>query len=159
MQNSKTYSQKTAQVERAWHLLDAQSLSLGRLATVAARLLIGKHKATYTPHIEAGDYVVIINAQNLKVTGQKLHQKKYYRHSGFIGNLKTITLKQQKEKDPCQVIYLAVKGMLPKNKLQKERLKNLKIYVDENHAHAGQKPVAYEPVSKDKPKKKGVDRG
>ena len=141
--SNKTYSQKTAEVRRSWYLLDAQSLNLGRLATVAASLLIGKHKATYTPHIEAGDIVVIVNAAKLRVSGQKLTQKKYYRHSGFIGNLKTTTLQEQKEQNPEEVIRLAVKGMLPKNKLQQQRLKNLKIYAAEEHAHRAQKPIDY----------------
>lgn len=141
--NFKTPSQKKSQIDRNWHLLDAGQTTLGRLASVAASLLIGKHKPTYTPHIEAGDMVIIINAQDIKVSGKKEDQKKYYRHSGFIGNLKTSTFAREKDQDPKKVIYAAVKGMLPKNKLQQMRLNHLKIYLDGQHPHAPQKPRVY----------------
>jgi large subunit ribosomal protein L13 len=136
----KTYSAKPSEVERKWYVIDASEVTLGRLSTNVAKLLMGKDKTMYTHHIDTGDYVVVINAQDLVVTGKKLEQKKYYRHSGYPGALKEWTLSDQMEKDPTKVIYLSVRNMLPVNKLRPERLKRLKIYVDSNHDHEAQKP-------------------
>lgn len=137
----KTYSQKPSEVTRKWIVLDASEAPLGRLATAAAKYLIGKHKPTYTPHIDGGDYVIIVNAANLVVTGEKAADKTYYRYSGFPGGLTETTLKAQLEKDPTKIIEAAIRGMLPKNKLQSERMKRLKIYAGEAHNHEAQKPV------------------
>ena len=118
----KTYSQKGSEISREWYVIDAKSLPLGKLAVVIADKLMGKSKVTYTPHIDNGDYVVVINAKELKVTGEKLTDKKYYRHSGFPGGIKELSLAEVIEKDPGLAIKEAVKGMLPKNKLQAERM-------------------------------------
>lgn len=134
----KTYQQKPTQVSRRWHLLDAQSQPLGRLATKAAGLLIGKHKPTYSPHVDGGDYVIVTNARNLVVTGQKETTKTYYRHSGYPGNLRQKSLREQREVDPCKIINWAVRGMLPKNKLRPDRLARLKVYDGPDHPHQGQ---------------------
>ncbi len=142
--NQKTYSQKTAEVARKWILIDASEAPLGRLSTVVAKYLTGKYKPSYTPHIDGGDHVVIINADKLVVTGNKEIAKKYYRHSGYPGGIKEASLAEVREKDSTKAVVAAVKGMLPKNKLQPERLKRLKVYKDENHAHAAQKPVKVE---------------
>lgn len=136
----KTFQAKPDDVNREWILLDASEAPLGRLSTKIATLLTGKGKPTFTKHIDMGDYVVVINAEKLVVTGTKLDDKKYYRHSQYPGSLKTATLSEKLQKDPTDVIFLAVKGMLPKNKLITERLKRLKIYVGENHTHQGQSP-------------------
>lgn len=136
----KTYTQKPSEISRTWVEFDAAEAPLGRLATAAAKYLIGKHKPTYTAHIDAGDYVVITNAANLVVTGNKLEDKKYYRHSGFPGGIKERTLAEQIEKDPTKVIHDAVRGMLPKNKLLDERLKRLKIFAGADHNHGAQTP-------------------
>lgn len=136
----KTYSQKPSEVTRTWVEFDATEAPLGRLATNVAERLIGKHKPTYTAHIDAGDYVVVTNAAKLVVTGNKLQAKKYFRHSGFPGGIKERTLAEQLEKDPTKVIYDAVRGMLPKNKLMDARLKRLKIFAGSDHNHAAQTP-------------------
>lgn len=136
----KTFQAKPDDVNREWILLDASEAPLGRLSTKIATLLTGKGKPTFTKHIDMGDYVVVINAEKLVVTGTKLEDKKYYRHSQYPGSLKTATLSEKLQKDPTDVIFLAVRGMLPKNKLMAERLKRLKIYVGENHTHQGQSP-------------------
>jgi large subunit ribosomal protein L13 len=136
----KTYSQKPADVKRQWYLLDASELSLGRLAATAASLLLGKGKPTFTPHTDGGDYVVIINSSALVVTGKKLKDKTYYRHSGFPGGLYSRSLAEQMERDPNKVILQAVRGMLPVNKLRDGRLARLKIYADDQHNHAAQQP-------------------
>ncbi len=132
----KTFSLRKEDVKREWHLLDARGQVLGRLAVQAAKLLIGKHKPNYTPHIDNGDYVVVINAADVRVTGRKLKQKMYYHHTGYLGNLKELTLAQMLVKDPRKVIWLAVKGMLPKNKLRQQRLGRLKIFNDDQHPYA-----------------------
>lgn len=137
---NKTYSAKPSEVTRRWILIDASEAPLGRIATVIATYLTGKNKPMFTPHIDCGDYVVVINAAKLVVTGNKLADKKYYRYSGFPGGMKEMTLEQKLAKDPASVIELAVKGMLPKNKLSPERLARLRIFVDENHGHSAQKP-------------------
>lgn len=152
----KTYQQKSAEVSHKWLLIDASQAPLGRLATVIANYLIGKSKPTYTPHIDDGDYVVVINSDKLVVTGNKAEDKIYYRHSGYPGSLKSASLNELRVKDSTKIIHEAVKGMLPKNKLAAERIKRLKIYVDENHQHAPQQPVKVEitPAAKAKEAKK-----
>lgn len=136
----KTYSQKSSEIKREWYLIDASSLPLGKLAVVIADKLMGKSKVTYTPHTDNGDYVVVINAKNLKVTGNKLTDKMYYRHSGFPGGIKSLKLEEVIEKDPSYAIKEAVKGMLPKNKLAADRMARLRIFSDANHTHAAQNP-------------------
>lgn len=136
----KTYSQKTAEIKRDWYLIDASKLPLGKLAVIIADKLMGKSKVTYTPHIDNGDYVVVINAKDLVVTGNKMTDKKYYRHSGYPGNLKTLKLEEVIAKDPAYVIQSAVKGMLPKNKLTANRLARLRVFADAEHTHAAQNP-------------------
>lgn len=136
----KTYSQKPTEVSRRWILIDAKELPLGRLATEISKYLIGKYKPSYTPHIDGGDYVVVINAAEVPVTGNKEEGKIYYRHSGFPGGIKDATLKEVREKFPERIIENAVKGMLPKNKLADERMKRLKVFPGAEHAHTAQTP-------------------
>ncbi|MBQ8984363.1 50S ribosomal protein L13 [Candidatus Saccharibacteria bacterium] len=136
----KTYSQKGSEISREWYVIDAKSLPLGKLAVVIADKLMGKSKVTYTPHIDNGDYVVVTNAKELKVTGEKLTDKKYYRHSGFPGGIKELSLAEVIEKDPGLAIKEAVKGMLPKNKLQAERMSRLRVFAGAEHTHAAQNP-------------------
>jgi large subunit ribosomal protein L13 len=137
----KTYSAKPTEVTRTWYVVDAAEAPLGRVATKVATLLTGKGKPMFTHHIDCGDYVVIINAKDLKVTGNKMLNKMYYRHSGHPGNLKETSLKEQMEKDPTKVLEHAIRGMLPVNKLRDERLARLKVYADADHKHEAQKPV------------------
>ena len=136
----KTYSQKSSEISREWWLIDASTLPLGKLAVVIADKLMGKSKVTYTPNIDNGDYVVVVNAKNLKVTGEKMTQKKYYRHSGFPGGLTELKLEEVIEKDPSVAIREAVKGMLPKNKLSADRLARLRVFEGAEHAHTAQNP-------------------
>lgn len=136
----KTYSQKASEVSRDWYLIDASSMPLGKLAVVIADKLMGKSKVTYTPHIDNGDYVVVINAKNVVVTGEKMTQKKYYRHSGYPGGIKELKLEEVIEKDASRVIREAVKGMLPKNKLAAGRLTRLRVFEGAEHTHAAQNP-------------------
>ena len=136
----KTYSQKASEIKRDWYLIDASTLPLGKLAVVIADKLMGKSKVTYTPHIDNGDYVVVINAKNLVVTGNKMTDKKYYRHSGFPGGLTELKLEEVIEKDPSLAIKEAVKGMLPKNKLSADRLARLRVFEGAEHTHAAQNP-------------------
>lgn len=136
----KTYSAKPSDVERKWYVVDASELPLGRISTEVATLLTGKGKPMFTHHIDCGDYVIVVNAANLVVTGDKMVKKKYYRHSQHPGGLRETTLAFEMEKDPTKVIYQSVRGMLPVNKLRDERLKRLKIYAGETHDHAAQKP-------------------
>ena len=136
----KTYSQKSSEIKREWYLIDASTLPLGKLAVIIADKLMGKSKVTYTPHIDNGDYVVVINAKNLKVTGNKMTDKKYYRHSGFPGGLTELKLEEVIEKDPSVAIKEAVKGMLPKNKLAADRLARLRIFDGAEHTHTAQTP-------------------
>lgn len=138
----KTYSAKPKDVLHDWYLIDAAGLTLGRLATVLATYLQGKHKAQYTAHIDCGDNLIVINAAQIKVTGNKLTDKKYYHHSGYPGGIKERSLEDQLKRDPTKVIEAAVKGMLPKNRLQDDRLARLKVYATSEHTHAGQKPTA-----------------
>ncbi len=137
----KTFSQSQKAVSRQWYLLDAAEAPLGRVATRAASLLIGKGKPTISPNIDAGDFVVIINAAQVGITGDKLAKKMYYRHSGFPGGLRTKSLNELMTQDPTQVIALAVKGMLPVNKLKPGRLARLKVYADGTHQHEAQSPL------------------
>lgn len=136
----KTYSQKSSEISREWWLIDASTMPLGKLAVVIADKLMGKSKVTFTPHIDNGDYVVVINAKDLKVTGTKLGDKKYYRHSGFPGGLTELSLEEVIAKDPSLAIREAVKGMLPKNKLSADRLGRLRIFAGAEHAHTAQNP-------------------
>ena len=136
----KTYSQKSSEISREWWLIDATTLPLGKLAVVIADKLMGKSKVTYTPHIDNGDYVVVVNAKNLKVTGEKMTQKKYYRYSGYPGGLTELQLEEVIETDPALAIREAVKGMLPKNKLSADRLARLRVFEGAEHAHAAQNP-------------------
>ncbi|MBP5512054.1 50S ribosomal protein L13 [Candidatus Saccharibacteria bacterium] len=136
----KTYSQKSAEIKREWYLIDAKSLPLGKLAVVIADKLMGKSKVTYTPHIDNGDYVVVINAKDIVVTGNKMTDKMYHRHSGFPGGLTSLKLEEVIEKDPSYAIKEAVKGMLPKNKLAADRLARLRVFDGAEHTHAAQNP-------------------
>lgn len=136
----KTYSQKSSEIAREWWIIDASTLPLGKLAVVIADKLMGKSKVTYTPHTDNGDYVVVVNAKNLKVTGDKMTDKHYYRHSGFPGGLTDLTLAEIIEKDPTLAVKKAVAGMLPKNKLQAERMKRLRIFAGAEHSHTAQTP-------------------
>jgi large subunit ribosomal protein L13 len=140
----KTYSQKPSEVSRRWILIDASQAPLGRTATQIAHYLIGKYKPSYTPHIDGGDYVVVINAKNVVVTGDKETQKIYYRHSGFPGGIKDATLAEVREKYPERIIEAAVKGMLPKNKLSPERMKRLRVFAGSDHSHTAQTPEKVE---------------
>ena len=137
---NKTYSQKSSEISREWWVIDATSMPLGTLAVVIADKLMGKSKVTFTPHIDNGDYVVVTNAKNLVVTGEKMTDKKYYRHSGFPGGLTELKLEEVIEKDPSLAIREAVKGMLPKNKLAADRLARLRIFDGAEHAHTAQNP-------------------
>ena len=125
---------------KEWYIIDAEKAILGRLASKVASILKGKHKPSYLPHIDNGDYIVVVNAKNINVTGNKLEGKIYYKHSGYVGNLKSICLGDMLEKDPSYVIKNAVKGMLPKNSLGRSMIKKLKIYNDDKHEHHAQKP-------------------
>ena len=136
----KTYSQKAADIKREWWVIDASSLPLGKLAVVIADKLMGKSKVTYTPHIDNGDYVVVVNAKNLKVTGNKMVDKMYYRHSGFPGGLTELKLEEVIEKNPSVAISEAVKGMLPKNKLAADRMARLRVFDGAEHTHTAQNP-------------------
>lgn len=136
----KTYSQKASEIKREWYLIDASTLPLGKLAVVIADKLMGKSKVTYTPHIDNGDYVVVINAKNIQVTGNKMVDKKYYRHSGFPGGLTELKLEEVIEKNPSLAIREAVKGMMPKNKLAADRLARLRVFDGAEHTHTAQQP-------------------
>lgn len=137
----KTYSARPSDVTRSWYVIDASEATLGRVATQIATLLTGKDKPMFTQHIDTGDYVVVINADNLKVTGAKMEDKIYYRHSHFPGGLRETPLKKQMEKDSTEVIVHAVRGMLPVNKLRDGRLARLKVYAGAEHNHEAQKPT------------------
>lgn len=136
----KTFSAKPETVRRDWYVVDATDKTLGRLATELARRLRGKHKPEYTPHVDTGDYIVVVNAKNVKVTGRKLSDKMYYRHTGYIGNLKSANLEQMLESSPERVIELAVKGMLPRNPLGRKMLGKLKVFPGPEHVHQAQQP-------------------
>lgn len=140
----KTISAKEAEIQRDWYVIDAQGQTLGRLATRTATVLRGKHKPLYTPHVDCGDYVIIINAEKVHVTGQKMSQKKYYRHSGYPGGLKEVSLRDQLQKFPERVLESAVRGMLPKNRLGRRMFKKLKVYPGPDHPHQAQQPKPME---------------
>lgn len=136
----KTFSARTQDIEREWLVVDAEGQTLGRLASRIATILRGKHKPIYTPHVDCGDYVVVVNADRVHVTGKKLDQKIYYRHSGYPGGLKQIALRRQLERHPERVIEAAVRGMLPKNRLGRKMFKKLKVYAGPAHPHEAQQP-------------------
>ena len=140
----KTFMANPNSVEKKWYVIDAEGQTLGRLATEVANLLRGKRKPEYTPFVDTGDYVIVINAEKVKVTGNKEEAKMYYRHSGFPGGLSEASLKELREKNAAMIIEKAVHGMLPKNKLQADRMKRLKVYTGAEHNHAAQKPEKVE---------------
>ena len=141
----KTYSLKKDQVDRSWFVLDATDRILGRMATKIADRIRGKDKPTFTPHTDGGDYVIVVNAEKIKVTGSKFSDKKYFRHTLYPGGLKTLTFKELNKKNPEKIIEEAVKGMLPKNKLGKSMIKKLKVFKGPEHDHESQKPVEWNP--------------
>ena len=136
-----TYMQKKEDVKRNWYVVDAEGLTLGRLATQVASVLRGKHKPTYTPHIDCGDYVIVVNASKVNLTGNKLDNKIYYNHSGYTGGLRERTARTMKEKYPEEMIERAIKGMLPKGRLGRQMYRKLFVYAGENHPHTAQQPV------------------
>jgi large subunit ribosomal protein L13 len=136
----RTFTAKAETIEREWFIVDAEGWTLGRLASRIAPILKGKHKPIYTPHLDCGDFVIVVNADKVRVTGRKLDQKKYYRHSGYPGGLTTITLRDQLSKHPERVLQAAVKGMLPKNRLGRRMMKKLKVYAGGSHPHQAQQP-------------------
>jgi large subunit ribosomal protein L13 len=136
----KTYSAKPGEVDRRWYVVDAEGRILGRLATQIADTLRGKNKPQYTPHVDTGDFVVVVNAEKIRVTGKKLDEKIYYRHSGYPGGLRQRTLREQLDRRPTEVIRKAVKGMLPRNKLARQQITKLKVYAGPEHPHGAQAP-------------------
>ena len=140
----KTFSAKHDEVERHWYLVDATNKTLGRLSTEIASRLRGKHKPIYTPHVDTGDYIVVVNASKIRVTGNKMTNKIYYKHTGYIGNMKSMNLETMLEKNPERVIMKSVKGMLPKNKLGNAMLKKLRVFAGPEHNHSSQKPEVLE---------------
>ena len=140
----KTYSPKAQDIEQKWFIVDADGLVLGRLASKVAQVLRGKHKPMWAPHMDVGDFVVIVNADKIKVTGRKAEQKKYYRHSGYPGGLKATPYKTMLEKKPEFILYQAVRGMLPHNRLGRKMLKKLKVYAAQEHPHNAQQPEQLE---------------
>ena len=139
----RTYSPKPGEIERQWHVIDATDVVLGRLATHIATLLRGKHKPTFAPHVDTGDFVVVVNADKVAVTGKKLDDKIYYRHSGYPGGLKQRTLREELDRRPTEVIRKAVRGMLPRNRLGRQQLTKLKIYAGPDHPHGAQEPKPF----------------
>ncbi|MCI9437949.1 MAG: 50S ribosomal protein L13 [Lachnospiraceae bacterium] len=135
-----TFMASPATIDRKWYVVDAEGMTLGRLASEVAKVLRGKNKPIFTPHMDTGDYVIVVNAEKVKVTGKKLDQKVYYHHSGYVGGLKEVTLKEKMAKKPEQVIELAVKGMLPKGPLGRQMYRKLFVYAGPEHNHAAQKP-------------------
>ncbi len=140
----KTFVTKPAEVEHSWYVVDAEGKTLGRLASQIAAILRGKHKPIYSPSVDCGDFVIVVNAEKIAVTGQRMEKKKYYRHSGYPGGLRELTLRQQLEKHPTRPIELAVKGMLPKNRLGRKMIKKLKVYAGPEHPHEAQQPEVME---------------
>ena len=136
----KTYSAKPGEVTREWYLVDAEGKTLGRLATQIADTLRGKRKPQFTPHVDTGDFVIVVNAEKIQVTGNKLDQKRYYRHSGYPGGIRSRTLREQLDRRPTEVLRVAVKGMLPKNRLARQQITKLKIYAGPEHPHEAQNP-------------------
>ena len=137
-----TFMQKKENISRKWYVVDAEGMTLGRLATQVATILKGKHKVTYTPHVDCGDYVIVINASKINLTGKKLDDKKYYNHSGFPGGLRERTAKEMIEKYPVEMVERAIKGMLPKGRLGRQMYKKLFVYAESEHPHSAQKPQA-----------------
>src|SRR3982751_3498564 len=137
----KTWTAKPGEIERHWYVVDAEGKTLGRLATRIADTLRGKGKPQYTPHVDTGDFVIVVNAEKIAVTGNKLDQKRYSRHSGYPGGLRSRTLREQLERRPTEVLRVAVKGMLPKNRLAAKQLTKLKIYAGPEHPHSAQSPI------------------
>ena len=140
----RTYTPKPRELTRTWHVIDATDVVLGRLATHTAVLLRGKHKPTFAPHVDTGDFVIIINADKVALTGAKAQQKRAYRHSGFPGGLSSLTYAELLDKDPRRAVEKAVRGMLPKNSLARQQLSKLKVYSGPSHPHAAQKPVPFD---------------
>ena len=140
----RTFSAKTEEIDREWYVVDAQGQTLGRLASRIATILKGKHKPIYTPHLDCGDFVIILNADKVRVTGRKMDQKFYYRYSGYPGGLSQISLRDQLARHPERVLQAAVRGMLPKNKLGRQMIKKLKVYAGDEHPHAAQQPKPLE---------------
>ena len=140
----KTWNAKPGELQRRWYLVDAEGKTLGRLATQIADLLRGKGKPQYTPHVDTGDFVIVVNAEKIAVTGKKLDEKLYYRHSGYPGGLRTRSLREQLERRPTEVLRKAVKGMLPRNRLARQQINKLKIYAGPEHPHDAQKPEPLE---------------
>nr|PZN73628.1 MAG: 50S ribosomal protein L13 [Bacillota bacterium] len=141
---NRTYMAKPQDVERKWYVVDAEGKTLGRLASKVAAILRGKHKPTFTPHVDCGDYVIIVNAEKIQVTGKKRTDKVYYRHSGYPGGLKATTFEQMIARRPERVLELAIKGMLPHNRLGRRMYRKLKVYAGPEHPHAAQKPEPLE---------------
>ena len=141
---NKTYSTKPTDINRKWYMVDARGKTLGRLATRVATVLKGKHKPEYSPHMDTGDFVIVINAEKIHVTGKKLDQKQYYRHSGYPGGLSQIALRDQLQRHPTRAVELAVRGMLPKNRLGRKMYRKLKVYAGSEHPHQAQKPELLE---------------
>jgi len=139
-----TISAKPAEVKRQWFVIDAEGKTLGKVATEAAHRLRGKHKPTYTPHVDTGDYIVVINAEKVEVTGNKFKNKMYYRHTGYIGNLKETNFEKLQQSHPERIIELAVKGMLPKNVLGREMFRKLRVFAGKDHDHTAQQPTLLE---------------
>jgi len=140
----RTFTAKQAEIERGWYVVDARGQTLGRLASKIAPILKGKHKTIYTPHLDCGDFVIVVNAEKVRVTGRKLDQKFYHRYSGYPGGLTSISLRDQLEKHPERVLQAAVRGMLPKNKLGRQMIKKLKVYAGNEHPHQAQQPTPLE---------------
>jgi len=140
----KTYAVRKGDIKREWYLVDAQGKTLGRLASEIAKILRGKHRPIYVPHLDCGDYVIVVNAEKVRITGKKLDQKFYYRHSGYPGGLKSINLRDQLQKHPTRVLEAAVRGMLPKNRLGRAMIKKLKVYAGSSHPHQAQQPKVLE---------------
>jgi large subunit ribosomal protein L13 len=139
-----TVSAKPAEVRREWYVVDAEGKTLGRLASEIARRLKGKHKPIFTPHVDTGDYIVVVNAEKVRVTGNKLKDKMYHHHTGYIGNLKSISLEKQLQKHPERVLQTAVRGMLPRNPLGRSMMRKLKVYAGPSHQHQAQQPQPLE---------------
>lgn len=137
----KTFSAKPEEVRRDWYLVDATDKTLGRLSTEIARRLKGKHKPEYTPHVDTGDYIVVVNAEKIRVTGNKLKDKMYFRHTGYIGNLKSVPLEKLLKETPERALQFAVKGMMPKNPLGRKMLAKLRVFAGSEHSHAAQQPI------------------
>jgi len=140
----KTYQARKEELEHRWYLVNAEGKILGRLASELAKILRGKHKPTYTPHLDTGDFIVVVNAEKVSLTGKKMKDKKYYHHTGYPGGIKEISAEKLMAKKPAEMIRMAVKGMLPKNSLGRQMLRKLKVYAGPNHPHEAQRPASLE---------------